>query len=132
MIRKIQENDISTVRELYTKFPGFRKPDINMLPGNGLDGFIYLKDNKIVAALYVYMATNAATCWIDWVVADKDYVDSDKHDIIVKLIEHTTDEMREAGYLWAMGMVTIKQLEDLYIKAGFEGFSAGKELIKTL
>ena len=104
-----------------------------MLPGNGMDGVVGLKDNKIVTACYTYIAANAPTCWLEWVVADKDYKESDKYDIIIGMINYTSDILKEAGYAYIFAMTTNKQLETLYVNSGFINTETeGVELIKTL
>ena len=131
-LRQIEKDDLDIVLSLYAKFPDFQAPNIKMLPGEGLDGLVALKDDKIVAACYLYLPHNAPTCWIEWVVADRDYKQDDKHHIVKNLIEYAGEVVKEVGYLWLMSMVTNKALENIHIDAGFEAFSSGKELIKTL
>ena len=131
--RKIQETDIETIRELYTKFPEFPKPMLHTLPGNGLDGIVGLKDNTIVCACYVYMAVNAPTCWVEWVVADKDYREDDKDNIIIGMLDCVSSIMKDNGYLYLFAMTTNIHLERLYSKAGYDATGTrGVELIKTL
>ena len=52
--RKIKDNDVETVRSLYSKFPDFPQPQPYMLPGEGKDGIVGCKDGRIVSACYVY------------------------------------------------------------------------------
>ena len=131
--RKITENDLEDVQELYTKFPEFPKPEAYMLPGGGLDGFVGLKNNVLVCACYVYVAGNAPTAWIEWVVGDKDYKEDDKHDIIVGLINHASEFLKENKYMFILAMTTNKTLEKLYAQADFDYTGTqGVELIKTL
>ena len=131
--QKIEQKYIDEIRELYTKFPDFPMPDLSLLPGNGLDGWMVLKDDKVIAACYAYIASNSPVSWLEWIVADKDYKGPDKSKVIQSLIEHACLELKECGYLYVFGMTTNKLLEDIYVRAGFDDSGPqGKELIKTL
>ena len=76
---------------------------------------------------------NSKTCWLEWVVADKDYDDSDKYEIIQGMLEYTTDMLKESGYYYVVGLSTHPLLENIYTKAGFDSDGpVGKEHIKVL
>ena len=99
--RKIQVEEVGAIRSLYNKFPDFPKPLREMLPGNGLDGYVAVKDGEIVAATYAFICANAPYAWLEWTVADKDYKEDDKKQIISYLLEYACDDLAEHGYKWA-------------------------------
>ena len=131
--RQITHKDVEIVQELYTKFPDFPQPSLHILPGSGLDGYVAVKDGSIVAACYTYIAANSPTCWIEWVVGDKDYKENDKDDIIIGLLNYVSKEMEKFGYTYLFAMTTNELLEKLYIKAGWDDSGPqGKELLKVM
>lgn len=132
--RKIESGDVDIIRGLYNKYPDFPKPLRSMLPGEGLHGYVALKDDKIVAATYAFLCANAPYAWLEWTVADKDYKDEDKHQIVVYLLEYATDDLSESGFKWCFAFSNKQQgLIPIYKEAGFdvEGQPAF-EMIKDL
>lgn len=134
MIRKVEENDIEYILNLYEKFPDFKRPLISQLPNNGMDGYVSLKGDKIVAAAFVFMAANAPYCWISWAVADRDYKGDDKIGMLSTLITHITDVMSDGGWHYAFSFANEDQrLLEIYKDAGFYTDSKPTyEMIKTL
>ena len=119
--RKIEERDVDYIQSLYTKIEGFRMPARPNLPGNGLDGFVAVKEGVIVGATYVFMAANAPYCWIEWSISDKEYRGKDRKDILPGLIDYACEEMKQAGYQVAFAFASEPQkLIEKYEAAGFE------------
>ena len=91
------------------------------LPGNGLDGFVAVKEGVIVAATYVFMAANAPYCWIEWSISDKDYRGKDRKELLPGLIDYACEEMKKAGYQVAFAFASEPQkLIHKYEAAGFK------------
>ena len=132
--RHIQEEDVETIRGLYSKYPDFPKPTRPNLPGNGLDGYVAIKDNKIIAATYAFLTHNTHYAWLEWTVADKDYTGDDKHTIVSSLLEYACEDIAKHGYKWVFAFSTEKQkLIPLYEQAGFDkNEEPAYELIKKL
>lgn len=126
MYQKIQEENIEGIRELYNKFPEFPKPARHQLPGNGLDGYIAVKDDKIIGAVYVLIAANGPYVHMQWFVGDRDYISPTKKEELQGLLTYACDEMANAGFLYAMGMANIREqkgLLEIYNDAGFESYT---------
>lgn len=133
MIQKIQIQYVDEIRGLYTKFPDFAQPSLGILPNNGLGGYMVLKDDKVICACYNYIASNSPVAWLSWLVADRDYKDSDKHTLIFDMMEFMFKDLKSHGYQYLFSVAMDKHLEDICVKAGFDNSGPiGKELIKTL
>ena len=119
--RKIEEKDVETIRSLYNKYPDFPKPLREFLPGDGRDGWVVTKNNQLIAATYAYMTFNAPYAWLEWTVADKDYKEEDKHELVSELLIHACEDLAEHGFKWCFGFSNEEQgLIPLYEEAGFE------------
>lgn len=135
MYRQIEEKDVETIQSLYHKYPDFPKPLRATLPGNGLDGYVAVVDDTVVAATYVFMAVNAPYVWIEWTVADRDFKSEDKSELVSGMIEYTCNEMKKRGYNYAFAFANKQQqgLIEIYDNAGFDVESDPTfEMIKQL
>lgn len=134
IFRQIEKQDVETIRGLYKKFPDFQTPLKAMLPGDGMDGYVALKDGKIVGATYAFIAANAPYAWLEWTVGDRDYQEEDKEVIMTYLLEYACEDLQENGYKWCFAFANKEQhLIPIYEKAGFDVESlATYEMIKTL
>ena len=99
-IRKITKDDLLIIDDWWIGHK-LTKPDRDLLPGQGLDGFIIEKTNAI-AACYIYL-TNSKIAYIDFLISDPKYKNNDRDDVIKTLITACVDIALNLGnkIVWA-------------------------------
>lgn len=103
-IRKIDENDYKYINKWWLE-SDLPIPEFRFLPENGLGGLIVEKE-KPIAAVYIY-TTNSKLGYIDFLIADPNYREKDRYDIIIELFKTCTQEAFNIGCesVWAQSSI---------------------------
>lgn len=130
--RVLQESDYGILTEWWKwwRFPVVPK---ELLPNNGLGGFMIEKDGINVVAGFLYF-TNSAFALCEYVVSNPKVRDKELRDESIKLlIDEITKEAKLNGVKCLFTSVKNKNLEDKYLECGYiVGTENTKELIKVL
>ena len=82
-IRRIEDQDYSTLKKWWDAWPEWQAPPKTFLPDTG---FIVEKNDISIVAGYIYM-TNSKAALLEWVISNPDYRESDRKDAIELLIQ---------------------------------------------
>ena len=93
-------------------------PDRDFYPENGLGGFMAYKENKLIAAMFLY-TTNSKTAIPAIIISDKDYKDNDRSDALQLLVDFTTDFAQEIGCKYSFAWAKPGMLLEKYKQTGF-------------
>lgn len=83
-LRSLTEEDYSVICDWWTKWEWPILPK-ELLPQDGLGGFMVEKNKKPIVAGFVYL-TNSKGAWFDFIVSDPDYRENDRDDAVELLI----------------------------------------------
>jgi len=96
-IRKLTEADWDLLVSWWKMYPEWEQhPTKEILPENGLGGFIIEKGETPIVAGFLY-TTNSKIGWLEWIVADRNYKQKDKGDAIKLLITGIEHVARRSG-----------------------------------
>ena len=85
-IRKLKESDWDTLVSLWNMWPDWQHhPPKALLPENGTGGLIVEKNNIAIIAGFIY-TTNSKIGWMEWLVSDPNYRESDRKEATKMLI----------------------------------------------
>ena len=85
-IRRLQESDWEVLPTWWEKWEGWKTPDREALPDNGLCGLMVHKGDKKILAGFMY-TTNSKGAWVEYIISDPDYREKDRQkalDLFVK------------------------------------------------
>tara|TARA_R100000458_G_C8105676_1_gene130548 strand:- start:118 stop:546 length:429 start_codon:yes stop_codon:yes gene_type:complete len=101
-IRSIETEDYQHINKWWIQCGEEEPPSPNMLPDNGLGGVIIEKNNKPIAAMYLYL-TNSAVGYIANAIADPNYKSRDRFELITRLIDECVRRGAAVGcsMIWA-------------------------------
>jgi hypothetical protein len=116
-VRKLIESDWNIIPEWYKKYKQ-PMPDRDFYPENGLGGFMAYKENKLIAAMFLY-TTNSKTAIPAIIISDKDYKDNDRSDALQLLVDFTTDFAQEIGCKYSFAWAKPGMLLEKYKQTGF-------------
>ena len=110
----------------------FTPPGRDMLPENGTGGLIITNNDIDVCAGFIYF-TNSSCAWLEWIVADFNYRESDREECILFLIEALKEVAKQKGFKYMFASVKNKSLVSKYKKCGFvPGDSNSQEMITLI
>lgn len=103
-IRTIKKEDYTHINKWW-KEHGDIPPELSMLPDRGLGGVIVEKNNKPIAAMYLYL-TNSAIGYIGNAIANPSYKSRDRFDLIARLIDECVRRAAAVGcgMVWATSL----------------------------
>ena len=131
-IREIRETDLNIIRSWYDDYEGWIAPPLDSLPNNGLGGLLVHKGEQLIASAYLY-ETNSKLCHLEWVIADKNYEEEDRHDAISLLIATLTQVAKVKGYGYVFTYTQHESLMNKYEEIGFiKNPTASHDLILKL
>ena len=84
VLRSLVEEDYSVICDWWTKWEWPVLPK-ELLPQDGLGGFMVEKNKKPIVTGFVYL-TNSKGAWFDFIVSDPDYREDDRGDAVELLI----------------------------------------------
>lgn len=82
------------------------------------------ESKRKICAGFVYK-TDSTLCWIEWIISDKNYRESDRKEAMLLLIKSLTQAAKELGYKVAFTSVVSKHLIEKYKSMGFSVDSEG-------
>jgi hypothetical protein len=93
----------------------WRWPEMNkeILPMNGTGGVMIYKDNTPIAAGFLYL-TNSKAAWLDWVVSNPSYKESDRKEAIKLLISTLEEIGKKQGYNVIISLTRNKSLINIH------------------
>ena len=116
-VRKLIESDWNVITKWYEQYEQ-PMPDRDFYPENGLGGFMAYKENKLIAAMFLY-TTNSKTAIPAIIISDKDYKDNDRSDALQLLVDFTTDFAQEIGCKYSFAWAKPGMLLEKYKQTGF-------------
>jgi hypothetical protein len=126
--RYLQDEDYEKLTKWWDG-SGFPAPPKNMLPENGTGGIMIQKSDRDICAGFVYF-TNSKIAWIEFIVADPTYRESDRSEAIMLLINTLKILAKDTGYNAIFTSVKNSSLISKYEACGFiKGDSNSQEMI---
>lgn len=116
-IRSIQESDWEML-QLWWKAWGWPEMSKDLLPLNGLGGLIVEKQNKPIAAGFLYL-TNSKVAWTEWIVSDPDYREDDRVDSLTMLVQGLEEVAVSTGYKIVLSVGRNKGLLNIHKELGY-------------
>ena len=103
-IRLIKLEDYSELKKWWKLYElqGIVIPKKSRLPNNGLGGFVVEKENKLIASAFLYL-TNSTLGYVDYLIADPNYREEDRQQVLLDLASMVTSVAIENGCdaVWA-------------------------------
>lgn len=129
--RQILESDWDTLSSWWKwwRWPSMKK---DMLPENGTGGVMIYKGDTPIVAGFVY-TSNSKTIFLDWVVSNPEYRESDRKEAINTLITIIELTFKSLGYKYVVTIGRNKSLIEIHKELGYSiDERTSYELIKTL
>lgn len=116
-IRLLNENDYDELLKWWKWFR-FPAPAREFLPEQGKGGIMVSKDGVNICAGFIYF-TNSSIAWIEFIVSNPEYKDSDRKEAIELLISELTEICRVKGYKVAFTSIKNENLINRFSSSGF-------------
>lgn len=128
-LRYVIKDDYSNTLTKWWESWGWNPPPYDMLPSNG---FIISKNGVDICAGFIY-STDSKASWLEYIVSNKEYKDSDRASAIEMLINCLSAKAKEMGFKYIYTSLKNKPLIKKYENCGFmKGDSNCQEMIKIL
>lgn len=114
-IRRLNDEDYSTLVKWWDTWPEWQAPPKTFLPDTG---FIVEKNNIGIVAGYVYM-TNSKAALLEWIISNPEYRESDRKDAITLLIQAVERVLSDQGIKHVFTIGRHKSLINLHKKLGW-------------
>lgn len=111
-VRELRESDWDT---MCSWWKWWRWPEVSkdMLPMNGCGGLMVYKDDTPIAAGFLYLS-NSKVVWLDWIVSNPEYRDSDRKDSLKLLIDSLEQVAKQQGYSIVISIARNKSLINIH------------------
>jgi hypothetical protein len=131
-IRLLNESDYDNILVNWWKDWRWQAPAKEMLPNNGLGGFMVSKGDVNICAGFAYF-TNSGIAFCEFIISNFEYKEKDRKDAIEFLIESISIACKESGHKAVWTVLRNKSLIDKYENCGFNKTQDGcTEMIKLL
>lgn len=131
-IRRLTEDDWTTLVEWWSAWPKWKSPTKELLPDQGKGGLIVEKENKPIVAGFIYL-TNSKTALLEWIVSDPNYREDDRDAAIELLITGAENIVKTMDYKYLFSVMQHKRLIETHKKLGWHcDEKPSHELIKNL
>lgn len=130
-VRLLKDGDYENTLVKWWEDNNFTAPPKGNLPDNGRGGFMVHKGEVDICAGFLYQ-TNSKTAWIEFIVADSHYRESDRGEAIELLVNVISIKAREAGYTNIYTTLTHVGLMARYKKCGYIKGEKCTAMIKIL
>ncbi len=131
-VRRIIESDWEYLNEWWKGYPGWNDGiDRDMMPENGLGGFIVDKDRYPIAALWLHMA-NSKTAIANPFVANPEYQDTDRQEALDLLLQFTTKFAQDMGMRYVWSFTGFEGQKDAFERNGYDVTPHAFEMVKHL
>lgn len=110
--RVLEESDWET---LISWWKSWRWPEMSkeILPMNGTGGIMVYKDNVPIVAGFLYL-TNSKVAWLDWIVSNPSYKETDRKEAIMLLINTLEQIGKNQGYNVIISITRSKSLINIH------------------
>lgn len=118
-VRVLTENDWETLCSWWLEWPDWKvHPTKEMLPLNGIGGFMVENDNKPIVAGFLYL-TNSNIAWLEWIISDPNYKEINKRQAIELLITSAERAAKNQGKEVIFSVSRNKALLKMHKKLGY-------------
>ena len=116
-VRELRESDWE---DLTSWWKWWRWPEVSkeLLPLNGLGGLMVYKNNTPIAAGFLYLS-NSKVAWLDWIVSNPEYRDTDRKEALEFLINSLEDVAKMQDYSIIISIARNKSLIQTHKKLGY-------------
>ena len=131
-VRRIIEKDWEFLPDWWKGYDGWNDQiPRDMLPENGLGGFIVDKDRHPIGACFLW-TSNAKTCFLSGFVFDPNYRDNDRQEAMDTLIQFATRFAGDMGFKYVWGWTSDHRLAEHYRRNGYDMTEKAWEVVKHL
>lgn len=115
--RALQEKDWEILPQWWEKW---KWPAVSrdMLPMNGLGGLMIHKEDTLIAAGFLYLS-NSKVVWLDWIISNPEYKESDRKEALVLLINGLEEVAKQQGYDIVISIARNKSLINTHKNLGY-------------
>lgn len=107
-------------------------PSKSMLPQDGLCGIMIVKGDIDVCAGFLFL-TNSKSAWVEYVISNFEYKETDRHEALLLLIDTLSMIARDKGCELIFTSLKNDSLIEKYEKSGYiKGSDKCTEMIKIL
>jgi hypothetical protein len=116
-VRALQESDWETLQSWWTKWEW---PEMNrdLLPLNGLGGLIVCKGDIPIVSGFLYL-TNSGVAWMEWIISDPEYKESDRKEALELLIKELENVAISMGKTIILSIGRNKSLINAHRNLGY-------------
>jgi hypothetical protein len=116
-VRALEETDWETLSFWWKQW---RWPEITkeMLPMNGCGGLMVYNDDTPIAAGFLYLS-NSKVAWLDWIISNPDYKESNRKDALELLIVSLEEVAKQQDYSIIISIARHKGLINTHRKLGY-------------
>jgi len=116
-VRALQEADWENMSSWWKwwRWPAVSK---ETLPLNGCGGVMVCKGEIPVAAGFLYLS-NSKVAWLDWIVSNPQYRESDRKEALEMLIKALENVARQENYSIIISIARNKSLINIHKKLGY-------------
>ncbi len=131
-IRKLTEPDYEVLVKWWKAYNFKSPPTKDILPENGKGGLIIEKNNKPIAACFIY-DTNANVSWMAWPISDPQYRQEDRDLLIETLLIAAEQISISMGNKLMMSIGRSKSMVNKHKKLGWSiDHNPAYEMIKLI
>ena len=118
-VRGLLESDWETLVGFWKAWPEWEQhPTKDLLPLNGCGGVMVEKEGVPIAAGFLYL-TNSKVAWLEWIVSNPDYRESDRKEALELLINTLEEIARSQDYSIILSIGRNKGLIETHKKLGY-------------
>jgi hypothetical protein len=116
-VRELKESDWE---DMSSWWKWWRWPEVSKetLPLNGCGGVMVCKGEIPVAAGFLYLS-NSKVAWLDWIVSNPQYRESDRKEALEMLINTLEEVARQQNYSIIISIARNKSLINIHKKLGY-------------
>jgi hypothetical protein len=116
-VRGLQESDWENLQSWWK---WWRWPEVSKetLPLNGLGGLMVYKGDTLIASGFLYLS-NSKVAWLDWVISNPNYKETDRKQAIELLINSLEEVARQQDYSIIISITKSKPLIETHKKLGY-------------
>jgi hypothetical protein len=116
-IRALEESDWD-ILQLWWKLWQWPIMSKDMLPLNGCGGLMVYKDEKPIAAGFLYLS-NSKVAWLDFLISSPSYKETDRKEALELLISSLEEVARQQDYSIIISIARHKGLINTHRKLGY-------------
>ena len=117
-VRKLEEKDWEVLPTWWEQWPKWKTPSRESLPDNGLGGLMIDKGGISVLAGFIY-ETNSKGVWLEWIISDPQYRESDRQEALELLINSAEKVAIDKGFKYVLFIGKHNNLIETFEKLGW-------------